>query len=147
MGVCSSLAFCFSPNLQAFPGEKLPCVESTFRPSPTPQFPHPSEIWALTWLIVLSFGISCCWRWEIPVPALFHQWCPDNQPWVTVARQGTDADSNPHGVQPWDPSEFQEHWSSEKPGVFSFFFKTETNIYLSLDDPFVSQFLTHSRAQ
>lgn len=55
--------------------------ESTFQPSPTPLFPHPSE--ALAWLILLSFGISCCWRWEIPVPASFHQWCPDNQPWVT----------------------------------------------------------------
>ena len=114
---------------------------------PPPQFPHPSEIWAQAWLIVLSFGISCRWRWEIPVPALFHQWCPDNQPWVTDSRRGTDAGSKPHGVQPWDPSESQEPWSSEKPGVFSFFFKTETNIYLSPDDPLVSQFLTHSRTQ
>lgn len=66
IGVCSSLAFCFSPNLQAFPGEKLPCVESTFQAFPS-SVPHILQIWA--WLLahclitpvfpVLEVGNTC----------------------------------------------------------------------------------------
>ena len=60
-GVCWPLVFCFSPDFQAFSGEKL-VFEVTFQPPTPTQFPRPSEIWALAWLTLLSFGISCCWR-------------------------------------------------------------------------------------
>lgn len=110
--VCWLLVFCFSPNFQAFPGEKLLWFEATFQPSPTPLFPYPSEIWALAWLILLSFGISCCWRWEIPVAALsttgaqitsLGDWWPSRVQMGTQIRMAIA---------------WEETWSSEKLGAF-----------------------------